>query len=226
MNDLYYTPLYIPIVQYVTSNKVSTMSKTQKQIQSEQTQQKIIEAATQLFVRKGFYGTSISDLAQATGLTKGALYHHFENKDAIFFAVIQTVRDTWENEVARDVLEAKDAPTRLTLLLDNHARLLKKNETICLVLNGLMMEMEGINPEFMLALREIYGELTQFIEHIIKRGQKAGEIKSDLDPRLVSLNIVGMLRAIGCSRVFSHMDVEYAAMTENLKQILLNGLRP
>ena len=183
------------------------MSKTRKQIQSEQTQQKIIAAATQLFVRKGFYGTSISDLAQATGLTKGALYHHFENKDAIFFAVIQTVRDTWEKEVARDVLEAGDAPTRLTVLLDNHARLLRKNETICLVLNGLMMEMEGINPEFMVALKEIYGELTQFIEHIIKKGQKAGEIKSDLDPRLVSLNIVGMLRAIGCSRVFSHMDV-------------------
>jgi AcrR family transcriptional regulator len=202
------------------------MSKTQKQIQSEQTQQKIIEAATQLFVRKGFYGTSISDLAQATGLTKGALYHHFENKDAIFFAVIQTVRDTWENEVARDVLKTKDAPSRLIVLLDNHAHLLKKNETICLVLNGLMMEMEGINPEFMLALKEIYGELTQLIEHIIKKGQKAGEIKSDLDPRLTSLNIVGMLRAIGCSRVFSHMEVEYAAMTENLKQMLLNSLRP
>jgi phage-related protein len=75
-------------------------------------------------------------------------------------------------------------------------------------------------------LKEIYGELAQFIEHIIKKGQKAGEIKSDLDPRLVSLNIVGMLRAIGCSRVFSHMNVEYAAMTENLKQMLLNGLRP
>jgi AcrR family transcriptional regulator len=201
------------------------MAKTQKQIQSEQTQQKIIEAATQLFVRKGFYGTSISDLAQATGLTKGALYHHFENKDALFFAVIETVRDTWENEVARDVLEAKDAPTRLTVLLDNHARLLKKNETICLVLNGLMMEMEGINPEFMLALKEIYGELVRFIEHIIKKGQKAGQIKPNLDSQLAALNMVGMLRAVGCSRVFSHMDVEYDAMTETLKQMLLDGLR-
>ena len=63
------------------------MPKTQKQLQSEQTRQRIIEAAAQLFVRKGFYGTSIADLAQATGLTKGALYHHFENKDAIFDSI-------------------------------------------------------------------------------------------------------------------------------------------
>ena len=84
--------------------------KTQKQLQSEQTQQRIIKEATHLFVRKGFYGTSISDLAQATGLTKGAIYHHFENKDAIFFAVIEDVRQTWNNEVARDVMQEKDAP--------------------------------------------------------------------------------------------------------------------
>lgn len=201
------------------------MAKTQKQIQSEQTQQKIIEAATQLFVRKGFYGTSISDLAQATGLTKGALYHHFENKDALFFAVIETVRDTWENEVARDVLEARDALARLNILLDNHARLIRKDETICLVLSGLLMEMEGTNPEFMIALREIYSELARFVEHIIKKGQQTGQIKPELDSRLAALNIIGMLRAVGCSRLFSHMEVDYIAMTDTLKQMLLNSLR-
>lgn len=202
------------------------MTKTQKQLQSEQTQQKITKEATQLFVRKGFYGTSISDLAQATGLTKGAIYHHFENKDAIFFAVIDDVRQIWNNEVAREVMQAKDAPTRLTILLDKHAQLLKKNETICLVLNGLLMEMEGINPDFMLALKETYQQLTYFVEHIITRGQKAGEIRTDLDPRLVAMNIVGMLRATGCSRVFNHMEVDYIAMTNTLKKMLLDSLQP
>jgi hypothetical protein len=78
----------------------------------------------------------------------------------------------------------------------------------------------------MLALQEIYAELTHFIEHIIKKGQQAGQIKPDLDARLVALNIVGTLRAVGCSRVFSRMEVEYAAMTRTLKKILLNGLLP
>ncbi len=202
------------------------MPKTQRQLQSEQTRQKIIEAATQLFVRKGFYGTSMADLAQATGLTKGAFYHHFENKDALFFAVIETVRDTWDQGVARDVLEAnKDALTRLTILFDNHARLISQNDKLCLVLNGLIMEMEGVNPAFMTALQEIYADLTRFIEHIIKKGQAAGQVRSDLDARLTALNIVGMLRGVGCSRVFHWMDVDYADMTETLKQMLLDGLR-
>ena len=65
------------------------MTKTQKQIQGEQTRQRIIEEAANLFVRKGFHGTSIADLAQAVGLTKGALYHHFRAKEEILFELVQ-----------------------------------------------------------------------------------------------------------------------------------------
>lgn len=201
------------------------MSKTQKQLQGERTRQRIIEAAAQLFVRKGFYGTSIADLAQATGLTKGALYHHFENKDAIFFAVIEAVRDTWKKAVARDVLKAGDALTQLAVLLDNHARLVSENETLCLVLSGLAMEMDGVNPAFMAALQEVHADLIRFIERIIQKGQAAGQVRSDLDTWLVALNIVGMLGGIGCCPMLRHINKDHATMTTTLKQMLLDGLR-
>ena len=202
------------------------MSKTQKQLQGEHTRQRIIEAAAKLFVRKGFYGTSIADLAQATGLTKGALYHHFENKDALFFAVVGAVRETWREAVARDVLNAGDALTRLAVLLDNHARLISENETLCLVLSGLTMEMDGINPTFMAILQEIHTDLILFIERIIQKGQAAGQVRPDLDARLTALNIVGMLGGIGCCPILKHISGDYAAMIMTLKQMLLDGLRP
>jgi len=201
------------------------MPKTQKQLQSEQTRQRIVEAAAQLFVRKGFYGTSMSDLAQATGLTKGALYHHFENKDTIFFAVIEAVRDAWREAVARDVLKARDALTRLAILFDNHARCISENETLCLVLGSLVAEMDGVNPTFMVALEKIYADLTLFIERIIRKGQAVGQVRPDLDARLAALNIVGML-STGCSRILNRMSANYTARMTTLKQMLLDGLRP
>jgi len=203
------------------------MTKTQKQLQSERTRGEIIEAATRLFVRKGFYGTSIADLAQATGLTKGALYHHFENKDALFFAVIKRVRDVWSEAVGRNVLEAPDALTRLTTLLDNHARLIDENENMCLVLNGLMLEMDGVNPAFMTALEEVHIELLTFIERIIRKGQEKGQIRPDLDAQLAALNIMGMLKGSGCSRpMFERLGVNYVTVMETMKHMLLDGLRP
>lgn len=202
------------------------MSKTQKQLQSEQTRKQIIEAASLLFVRKGFFGTSIADLAKATNLTKGALYHHFENKDAIFFAVIESVRKTWDEKVVRDVLSTKDAKIRITTLVENHTQLLLENEHLCLLLNGLIMEMNEINPQFLDALLEIYTDLTEFIQAIIQKGQDAGQLRSDLDARSVAINIVGMLRGIGCSPVLKHLGTDYAKMSATLNQIILEGIVP
>jgi AcrR family transcriptional regulator len=202
------------------------MPKTQKQLQSERTQQQIIEAAAQLFVRKGFYGASISDLAQATGLTKGALYHHFENKDAIFFAVVGSVRDTWRKIVLRNVLKAEGALNRVAVLFDNHARCIDENETLCLVLSGLMAEMDGLNPSFMAALQDLYSDLAHLVERILQKGQAAGQVRADLDTRLVAVNIVGMLRGGGCSQILDHLEADRKARMETLKQMVLDSLRP
>jgi TetR/AcrR family transcriptional repressor of nem operon len=203
------------------------MPKTQKQLQSEQTRQHIIDTASRLFARKGYYGMSISDLAKATGLTKGALYHHFDSKEAIFFAVIKMVRETWDRTVARVVLlEARDALTRLTILIDSHARLTRVNPTLCLLVHSLMMEMDGVNPEFLTALQEIYTELTLFVEQIVQKGQSTGQMRSDLDARLVALNIVGMLRGGSCFQVSDRIEVDNEAVTATLKEMIVTALRP
>jgi TetR/AcrR family transcriptional repressor of nem operon len=186
-----------------------------------------MEAATRLFARKGYYATSIADLSASVEVTKGALYHHFENKEAIFFAVIEKIRTMWTKIVARDVLKSRDALERLSRLVDNHARLIVENESFCLVVNALMMEMDGVNPAFLSALYQIYIELAGFIEQIIRKGQDSHQIRSDIDPRLMALTTVGMLRGIGCSRpIFQRMDVDFQALMETLKKVLIASLKP
>lgn len=203
------------------------MEKGLRVVQSEQTRERIITAATHLFVRKGFNATSISDLAKAVQVTKGALYHHFENKNAIFFAVVDEIRRTWRTVVAREVVVSSDALAQLETLFDQQARFLEKNESFCLVLNGLMTEMEGVNSSFLAALQEVYSDLTRFIEGIIRKGQAARRFRLDLDARITALTIVGMLRGAGCSRPISErMEVDYKAMMETLKKVMIAGLRP
>ena len=54
---------------------------------SEATRQQVIESTAELFNKKGYLGTSISDLEKATGMTRGSIYGNFENKDAVALAV-------------------------------------------------------------------------------------------------------------------------------------------
>jgi TetR/AcrR family fatty acid metabolism transcriptional regulator len=202
------------------------MAKTQKQLQSEGTRQRIIDAAIQLFARKGYHQTSITDLASVASLTKGALYHHFANKDALLYAVLQAAREIWREEVVRDVLKARSALDRLNVLFENHARLIREREMFCLMLSGLVMEMDGVDEGAMVALREIFADLTLFIQRIIEKGQRAGEIRSDLDARLTALNIIGMLEGNNIPWMLNRGQVDYGEMMRSLEQILMSGVRP
>ena len=55
----------------------------------EQTFEKIVVTAARLFVEKGYEQTSVQDILDATGLSKGGLYHHFKSKEQILDAVMQ-----------------------------------------------------------------------------------------------------------------------------------------
>jgi AcrR family transcriptional regulator len=202
------------------------MEKTQKMIQSEQTRERLIREATRLFARKGYFATSIADIATAVEVTKGALYHHFTSKEELFFAVLENIRQTWEGTVARKVAESSDAVAALSALIEGHTLLFKENEYFCLALNAMMMEMEGVNPAFHSALQEIYVEFTEFMAEMLEKGQAAHQIRADLDPRVLAFTLVGTLRGAGCSRaMFERMDADFAAMMDALKKVIIAGLK-
>ncbi len=52
------------------------------------TRGRILEAALEVFARKGYHGASVDDIVRASGTSKGAVYHHFPNKEAVFLALV------------------------------------------------------------------------------------------------------------------------------------------
>jgi AcrR family transcriptional regulator len=203
------------------------MTQNQKQLQSEQTRHRIIDTAVRIFARKGFHGTSMADLASAANLTKGAFYHHFESKDALFFAVVESVQEKWRDAVEHEVLQAENPLDQLMALLNSHAQLLHKEPTLCLVITSLTAEMEdnGSASNFVAALHGVYSTLIGFIEDIIRRGQAQGQVRGDVDARLIALNIVGLLRGVSCFGVLSDMGLDCEMVIHAVSPVLLDGLR-
>ena len=66
--------------------------KTLRERQAEATRQLLISVARELFAEKGFAATSIEEIIQKAGVARGALYHHFPGKDALFRAVYDEVQ--------------------------------------------------------------------------------------------------------------------------------------
>src|SRR5436309_13421077 len=81
----------------------------------------ICRTAAQLFRDRGFDATSVSDVAQALGLTKAGLYHYFESKEALLFEIMTFGLDRVRDEVIIPARAIRDPEERLRQLIVRHA---------------------------------------------------------------------------------------------------------
>lgn len=73
--------------------------KSRREENSEATRAALLSSATTLFTERGFVGTSLDDVANATRVTRGAVYHHFDGKQALFEAVLNALEERAQEHI-------------------------------------------------------------------------------------------------------------------------------
>lgn len=66
----------------------------------------IIDKATVLFEKNGYHGTTLDDIAHAAGVTKGAVFHHFENKKSLFTRIWTSLQEEMDTDIRRTAAKA------------------------------------------------------------------------------------------------------------------------
>ncbi|PHM27879.1 acrAB operon transcriptional repressor [Xenorhabdus budapestensis] len=170
------------------------MARKTKQ-QAKETRQQIIEAAIKVFSERGVSATSLSDIAIAAGVTRGAIYWHFKNKTDLLFAACkmpESTIDAFEKEY-----QAKYPNNPLLVLRSLLIFLLKMMTGNCQ--NRLLMEIffhkcEFIGEMSLLAeqIREVCISDYQKIEDVLVACIQSGELPYDIDPKRSAI----MLRAL------------------------------
>jgi AcrR family transcriptional regulator len=87
---------------------VSVTVKTLRARQAEATRQLLVSVARELFMEGGYAATSVEDIIQRAGVARGALYHHFTGKDALFRAVYDAVQAETASRVVTAALAVQD----------------------------------------------------------------------------------------------------------------------
>jgi TetR/AcrR family transcriptional repressor of nem operon len=161
---------------------------------SERTRLYIIEKTAPVFNEKGFAGTSMSDLTEATGLTKGSIYGNFENKDEVALAAFDYNFKKVTAYIKDRILAKQNAVERLLVYPETYANFLKIPflKAGCPILNT-STEADDTHP----ALKEKAAEALRFwkksIENQIKRGIERGEIKPQTDPTTVAVVVMSLI---------------------------------
>jgi TetR/AcrR family transcriptional repressor of nem operon len=181
-------------------------AKTQTARQPDVTRETILDAAFQEVYRHGFQAASLSNILANTGLTKGALYHHFPTKDDLGLAVI--------DEVVREGLDAmmfaplRESDTPFDTLLDIVRRKAQRadleNVSLGCPLNNLMQEMSPLNATFKKRLNAVLATWQTAVADALTRAQKQGTVRRDVDCRAAALFIVSSWE--GCAGVAKAMQ--------------------
>jgi AcrR family transcriptional regulator len=143
----------------------------------------LITAAMDLFASYGYRGTSLARIARAAGVTKGALYWHFDDKEDFFLAVVEQVLRDWQSAYEKRPPAKSAAEYRKEFLemFETSARLNEKNPWVSRLLLIITLESHKIGPRVLRAMRKGNERQFQHLRIVIQRGKELGVFDPDLD---------------------------------------------
>jgi AcrR family transcriptional regulator len=163
----------------------------------ERTRQRLLRAASREIYRTGFQSASLDTILSSAGVTKGALYHHFENKEALGYAVVEevisrNVRRTWVQPL-RSVKDPIDA--LIGIVRDIPVR----PENVCggCELNNLAQEMSPLDAGFRKRLEVIFDAWREAAASVLRQGQLHGSVRRDVEPADAAGLLIAMVEGYG-----------------------------
>jgi AcrR family transcriptional regulator len=196
-----------------------------KNLQSQETANRILNQATRIFLEKGYHGTSIDNITQAAGLTKGALYWHFRSKEDLLKRIIKEYEKRFLDGLVQAVGEVQGgALNKFEKYFRYNAAFAYYNRELCVSFDTLAVELvgahHGIEPEF----RRIYKKYQKFLSSLILQGKKEKVFKKELDPDLAALTVIAFHDGILLQWSMNRDKIDGEAYVNTFKKIMLKGL--
>lgn len=158
----------------------------------ERTRKRLLQAGFQEVYRSGFQSASIDTILAATNVTKGALYHHFESKEELGYAIIEEIiarltLDKWSRPLQR----AKSPIDTLIAIVQATSVRPKDVKGGCPLVN-LTQEMSALDEQFRKRLEVIFHAWQEGIATSLRRGQSQGTVRRDLVPEETAGFLIAM----------------------------------
>jgi TetR/AcrR family transcriptional repressor of nem operon len=182
---------------------------------AERTRQFIVEKTAPVFNAKGFAGTSVSDLIQATGLSKGSIYGNFENKDEVALAAFDYNFGLVSSYLKSRMSEHADSVERLLVYPKTFRNYLALPflRAGCPILNT-STEADDTHPLLKQKAANALREWRLAVEEQIVRGISRKEIKEDTNPEEVAVMLISMTEgAIMQAKVLENTEALKITMT-------------
>lgn len=159
----------------------------------ERTRKRLLQAAFREVHRSGFQSTGVDAILAATNVTRGALYHHFENKEALGYAIVEEIiaklfQDRWLKPMLGNG-QPIDILIGIVRSLPNRPRDIRNS---CPLLN-LAQEMSPLDEQFRKRLEMLFVAWQKGVSALLRKGQSQGTVRRDLNPDETASFLIAMV---------------------------------
>jgi TetR/AcrR family acrAB operon transcriptional repressor len=192
------------------------------------TRDSILDAAEKLFVEQGVSRTTLQHIATEAGVTRGAIYWHFDDKGALFNAMMERV--TLPFECALSSLGKSDASTVLDDLRQFFVNIFRVTETNpqarrVLEIASLKVEFVSEMDAVRVRRRQSKREWTEQVVERLKLAQAGGLIGQDRDPQLLAIGLWSLMDGLIRNWMFEPSSFSLVDLGDKMMATMLEGIR-
>lgn len=155
--------------------------------------QKIIEAAIAVFAGKGFFNSTVADVAREADVADGTIYLYFKNKDDLLISIFEYSMDLFIQAAEGELKNSNDPKEKLKRFISLHLKLVQKHPDLAQVIQIELRQSTKFMKEY---LNEKFFQYLDIVAGIIQEGQASGVFKKDLDPVILKRVIFGAVDEI------------------------------
>jgi TetR/AcrR family acrAB operon transcriptional repressor len=197
-----------------------------KQEQSEQSRERLVEAATALFAARGYRDTSVQAIGEAAGISRGSIFWHFGSKEGLLAEVVARAFERWEREtLVPHVGEARGIKA-MRRALESHRRFLTGDTGTLRLFYVLMFEALGPRAELAAKFAHLHRDLRAMSRGWIAEGIERGDIRPELDPDTTVTVIAGALGGLAYQYLLDPEGFDLDRAYADLERMLARGLAP
>lgn len=194
---------------------------------AQQTRVNIVRQAATLFNQKGYAGSSIADIMQATGLKKGGIYNHFKSKDELAIAAFDYAVSLMSQQMWNAVKTKRNAIARLQALISSYLVYIESPPIAggCPILNTAI-EADDTNSPLRDHVLTAIDSWRSLIIRIIQKGIKKGEIPATVEPETVATIIICNIEGAIMMSQLEKNPVHLERAIAHLQNYIQNTLQP
>jgi AcrR family transcriptional regulator len=181
----------------------------------------IVSSARQAFSEKGYEKASMAYIAQRAGIAEGTIYKFFDSKRTLLISILRA----WYRDMIDDIeakLDGVDGThARLRMVIWQHLTIIRDHPDLCRLFYTEVRSHADYRGSELFTLNR---EVTRMLVSVLKEGVRSGDLRHDVDVRLLRDMIFGGIEHHSSRYLASQGDLDVVGLADALADIVVNGI--